>query len=272
MKLSISSWSFPFLTLEEAVSVANALGFHAIDLGYFFKTSLDKEKLLFEPENYGRQIIESLPLPIANLFHLFGNDLDDRNLSAAPDPRNLADLKSALTFSKAAGVSSIFVLPGMINPGQSRKQALTNSAEALRPMVEAGHNIGVDVLVEPHIHGILESPDLVQELIGLVPGLKIVLDPSHFVAMGYRQEEIEPLFSITAHVHIRQARPGIIQTKMDDGIINFPAFFGTLRDVDYDGWLTVEYEHEAGTSSQYDDVLSESVKMRDCFNHWMKGK
>jgi len=269
MHLSVSSWSFPHLTLAEAAAVTQALGFAAIDLSYFFAPSLDKVRLLTDPQRYGAETASTLPLRIANLFHLFGEDEEDRNLARPTDPQNLSELKSALTFAKAASVPSIFVLPGMINPGQGRSDAVAAAAEALKPMVAAGQDAGVDVLIEPHLGGVLNSPSLTQELVHAVPGLKIVLDPSHFVAMGYRQAEIDPLAGIAGHVHLRQARPGLIQVKMEQGIVDFPGFFASLRDSQYDGWLTIEYEHEPGTNSQYDDVLSETVKMRDCFQTWM---
>lgn len=269
MKLSLSSWSFPYLTLAEAGAVTQALGFAAIDLGYFFAPSLDKARLLSDPQRYGAEVASLLPVRVANVFHLFGEDEVDRNLSRPVDPQNLADLKSALTFAKAVSVPSIFVLPGMINAGQSRSDAVSTSVEALKPMVAAGQEVGIDVLIEPHLGSILNSPAITQNLVHAVPGLKIVLDPSHYIAMGYRQEEIEPLVSIAGHVHVRQARPGLIQTKMEQGIIDFHGFFAALRDSGYDGWLAIEYEHELGTHSQYDDVISETVKMRDCFRAWM---
>jgi sugar phosphate isomerase/epimerase len=270
MKLSVASWSFPHLSLFEASAVAKAIGFEAIDLGYFFKASLDKQRLLTDPRGYGDEISDQLPLPIANLFHLFGDDVMERNLSNQAISQNLDDLKSAVSFAKAAGAPSVFILPGMINPGQSRSQAITQSAEALKPMVEAGKNVDVDVLIEPHARSILNSPTTTRALVDAVPGLKIVLDPSHFVAMGYRQEEIDPLADITGHVHLRQAKPGVIQCKMEEGIVDFSGLFGALRDAGYGGWLCSEYEHEAATPSQFDDVLSETVKMRDCFNNWAK--
>ena len=257
--------------MTEAAKVAHALEIDAIDVGYFFSTTLDKQRVLTDPERYGAEIAGGLPLPIANLFHLFGDDLHDRNLAGPINPQNLIDLKSALFFAKSAGAPSVFILPGMINPRQGRSAALAAATEALKPMVDAGQDIGVDVLIEPHLHGILNSPTLTQELIHAVPGLRLVLDPSNFVAMGYRQEEIDPLVDLAGHVHLRQARPGLIQTKMEEGIIDFPGFFGVLQDCGYDSWLSTEFEHEVGTSSQYDDVLSETVKMRDCFRSWING-
>lgn len=269
MRLSVSTWSFPHLTLSEAAAVASAIGFDAIDLGYFFAPALDKTRLLTAPEAYGAELAASLPLPVANLFHLFGEDLSDRNLARPDGAQNLQDLKATLAFAKAVGAPSVFVLPGIINAGQCRSDAIASSAEALKPMVTAGKEAGVDVLIEPHTGSILNSPVRTRELVAQVPGLQIVLDPSHFVAMGYRQEEVDPLVDIAGHVHLRQARPGLIQTKMEEGIVDFPGFFGALRTAGYDGWLSAEYEHEAGTPSQYDDVISETVKMRDCFRTWM---
>jgi len=103
MNLSVSSWSFPHLTLVECDAVASALGFDAIDLGFFFEPALDKTRLLADPETYGAAVARELKLPVANLFHLFGDDLIDRNLAGPANPQNLEDLKSALAFAAVGG-------------------------------------------------------------------------------------------------------------------------------------------------------------------------
>ena len=268
MKLSVASWSFHSLTLDETTHLARVLGIDGIDVGYFGHPALDKGKLLAEPEVYGREVKAASPIPIANLFHLFGDSLHERNLALPPDPQNLQDLKAALTFAKAAGAPSVFILPGMINPGQSRSAALAASAESLKPLVAAGQEADITVLVEPHVQGILESPDITAELLQKVPGLGIVLDPSHFVVFGHAQAEIEALAGYAGHAHLRQAKPGQLQAKMDEGTLNFASFFGALRAVNYDGWCSVEYEHDSFMNSLFDDVLTETVKMRDCFRKW----
>ncbi len=193
MKLSVTSWPFHSLTFDEATGLAKVLGLDGIDVGYFGHPALDKAQLLAEPEAYGREIVAASPIPISNLFHLFGGSLHERNLALPPNPQNLSDLKAALAFAKAAGAPSVFILPGMINPGQSRSEAIATSAEALKPMVAAGKETGISVLVEPHVQGILESPELTEELLIKVPGLGIVLDPSHFAVFGYPQAAIEAL-------------------------------------------------------------------------------
>ncbi|WP_180900390.1 sugar phosphate isomerase/epimerase family protein [Martelella soudanensis] len=270
MKLSVTAWSFPQLTLAEVGGIAATLGLDGVDVGLFYASALDKSRIISDPECYGAEIADTVKLPVANYYHLFGADLAERNLAAGPaDPQNLADLKAVLTFAKAAGAPSIFVLPGLINSGQSRRQALDNSVEALKPLVEAGQREGVAVTVEPHVHGLVESVDMAAEMVSRVPGLKLTLDLAHFVSMGYRQDEIETLAPYAGHVHLRQARQGALQAKLEEGTINFPSLLGALRDAGYDGWLAIEYVHQAYMNTLYDDVLSETVKMRNLVRGWL---
>ncbi|ODT80150.1 MAG: xylose isomerase [Pelagibacterium sp. SCN 64-44] len=270
MKLSVTSWSFPVLTLGEVGGLAKVLGIDAVDVSFFYASGLDRAKVLGSPESYGEEIRQKLPVAIANFYYLFGNGLDERNLALGPDEANLADFQNVLRFTKAAGASSVFILPGLINPGQSRNQAIANSVEALKPLVEAGQKSGVTVTIEPHVHGILESVEAVHDIVSRVPGLRITLDLAHFMALGYRQEEIETLVPHAGHVHLRQARQGALQAKMEQGTINFPSLFGALRDAGYEDWLSIEVVHQAYMDTLYDDVLTEIVKMRDAVRAWSR--
>jgi sugar phosphate isomerase/epimerase len=81
--------------------------------------------------------------------------------------------------------------------------------------------------------------------------------------MGFTQGAIDPLAAHAGHVHLRQARPGALQAKWAEGVLDFPAMIGTLRDAGYDGWLAVEYVHQAYMNTLSDDVLTETVRMRD---------
>ena len=44
--------------------------------------------------------------------------------------------------------------------------------------------------------------------------------------------------------------------------------FGKLQEVGYDKYLSIEYVHQSYLMTVYDDVLSETIKMRDLFNNW----
>lgn len=272
MKLCTTCWSFPALTLQECAGLARVLGLEGLDIGLFYRSALDKARILAAPEAYGAEVRGQLGgLTASNLFYLFGEGLAGRNLATGTgEAENLADFRKVLAFCKAAGVPSVFILPGLVNPGQSRAQAFAASAAALRPLVAAGQEAGVIVTIEPHVHGLLESVAMTLEMVEAVPGLKLTLDFAHFVTLGYRQEDIEPLVPHAAHMHLRQARPGVLQAKMEEGTINFPAVLGALRAAGYSGWLAIEYVHQNYMATLYDDVLTETVKMRDSVRDWLR--
>jgi len=112
-----------------------------------------------------------------------------------------------------------------------------------------------------------ESPDLVRRLIDDT-GIGLVLDYSHFACLGYCQEEIDVLAPHAVHVHLRQARAGVLQAKFAQGTLNFSAIFGTLRAVGYEGYLALEAVHQDYMNTLTEDVLTETVALRDCFRHW----
>lgn len=263
MKLCLTSWSFPACTLPEVAGIAGALGMEAIDLGFFYASALNRERVLEKPKAVAKDIL-SLGVRASNFYYLFGASLEDRNLAHRPSLKaNLEDFKKAVRFCREARIPSVMVLPGVINPGQTRAQALEQSAKSLRALLPIAEDAGVILAIEPHVHSYLESPASTLELLSKVPGLKLVLDYAHFTCLGYRQEEIDALAPHAAHVHLRQARAGALQAKLERGTINFPALLGTLRECAYDGDLAIEYVHQEYMGTVHDDVLTETVKMRD---------
>jgi sugar phosphate isomerase/epimerase len=93
--------------------------------------------------------------------------------------------------------------------------------------------------------------------------LKLTLDYAHFACMGFPQTEIDPLARHAAHVHMRQARPGALQAKLAEGTLDFVAMVETLRSVDFEGFLSIEYVHQNYMNTLFDDVLTETIQMRN---------
>lgn len=270
MKLSLTSWSFPALALDEFASVAKAIGVDAIDVGLFYRSALDKAEILGDPKAAASQVA-ALDIDVANYYHLFGDGLAGRNL-ALPGTidENAKDLKQVLTFADAASIPTVFILPGVVNPGQSRDDAANQSIESLRALLDVAKDHEAKICIEPHVHSFSESPDMVQRLIDET-GIGLALDYSHFACLGYRQEEVDPLARHAVHVHLRQARMGALQAKFDQGTLNFPAMFGTLRDAGYTGALAIENVHQDYMNTLFEDVMTETIAMRDCFKTWSEG-
>lgn len=256
MKLCVTSWSFPACRLFEAWDVARALGFRAMDLGLLHGPALDRARITSDPYGAAASLTGITP---SNLYWLFGRDIIENAVSdpAAAD-RNEMEFASVCAFAKAAGCPTVFVLPGVSGAG-----AFASAAKGLRRLVLVAEAHGVQLTVEPHVGGVLASPGTTLAMLHEVPGLKLALDYAHFVCMGFRQSEIDVLAPHAGHVHMRQARPGALQAKWGEGVLDFTAMVGLLRDVGYEGYLAVEYVHQSYMNTLFDDVLTETIRMRD---------
>ena len=140
----------------------------------------------------------------------------------------------------------------------------------LRAMSVVARSHRAKLCFEPHVHSWTESPHLARRLADET-GVGLALDYAHFLCLGYRQEEIDPLAPLAVHVHLRQTRIGALQSKFAQGAINFPAMFGVLRDAGYQGWMAIEFVHQDYMNTLTEDVLSETIAMRDCFRAWAQG-
>jgi sugar phosphate isomerase/epimerase len=271
MTLSLTAWSLPSCTLQEAADISKALGIGALDVGLFYRSALDKALILTDPKAAAAQL-GGLGVDIPNYYHLFGEGLDGQNLALAGTlDQNLKDLRQVLTFADAAGIKTVFILPGVVNPGQSRAQAFAVSCESLTAMVDLAAGFDATLCIEPHVHSFTENPTIVGDLVAAT-GIKLALDYSHFACLGYRQDEIDPLAPHAAHVHLRQAKMGALQTKFAHGTLNFPAMFATLRDAGYTGALSIEPVHQDYMNTLFEDVLTEIIALRDCYTTWKGGQ
>ncbi len=262
MKLTITSWSFNALTLGEAWGVARAIGIGAMDLGLLHRPALDRAAVLADPAGTASKV-RDLGINASNVYWLFGASPLERAVS---DPAalagNTADFRKVAAFAAAVGAPSIFVLPGVAHAGTPLDEAFAASVRALTALKSVADDAGVLLTVEPHVGGLIASPEMAERLVEAVPGLKLTLDYAHFVAMGYPQAAIDRLAPHAGHVHLRQARPGALQAKLGEGTLDFIAMVETLRAARYGGWLALEYVHQPYMGTLHDDVLTETVELK----------
>ncbi len=263
MKLSITSWSFPACTLTEAWAVARAIGVEHMDLGLLHRPTLDRAAVLADPAAAAAQI-RALGIAVSNVYWLFGDTPHQRAVSdPAARTDNQRDLDAVLRFTQALDCPSVFILPGVQHPGANRAAIMERAAAAIGEMLPLAAQYGVTLSVEPHVGGILDSPEATLRFLEMAPGLKLTLDYAHFACLGFTQAQIDPLAPHAAHIHLRQARPGALQAKWGEGTLDYGALVETLRDVGYQGYLSLEYVHQAYMGTLYDDVLTETIQMRD---------
>jgi sugar phosphate isomerase/epimerase len=273
MQLTITSWSFPRCTLEEAVGLARALGFEAMDAGAYPGGHLNRVAILKGDKTEVKRV-KDLGLTLSNVYYTFGAGFVERALNT-PDAKirrkNREDFKRVVDFCAAVGCPSVMLLPGILHPGQTQAEAIDQCIHACRELLPISLEAGVDIAIEPHVMGILESPADALRVVEALPELGLALDYAHFVALGYTQAAIDPLCAFAEHVHLRQAKPGFLQTRLEHGTLNFAGMLSTLRQASYDGYVAVEYVHQDYMQTDNVDVISETVKMRDLVSSIWRG-
>jgi sugar phosphate isomerase/epimerase len=265
IRLAGAAWSWVGATLDESAAIYRALGVDALDLIAIPGSRLDTHKIAAEPIEQARTISQ-LNVGLSNLLMFFGASFQDRALNTI-DPairsRNLDTFRRMLEFCAAAGFHSLTVLPGVDQPPVSRSEALKYAAAELNRMNDFAREAGILLVYEPHVQSILENPHEVLKFARENNEVKLVIDYSHAVSLGYSSNDLDPLVPFAGHVHLRQAAPDKIQARWDEGSIDFPALVGLLKKTGYQGYLTLEYEHDKFWNMDRCDVMTETIKMRD---------
>jgi sugar phosphate isomerase/epimerase len=265
MKLCVQSLSFRSCGLEEAAGIIRTLGFDAMDVDGALDNTLRREGILSVARTEVDRL-RALEMTYPNIHWTFGEASLTPGIND-PDPavrsKHKDMFKGLVEFCHKAGILSVLLLPGVFYPGQTAFDARALAADVLNEFLPISQEANVVLAIEAHVGSIFESPESVLGLVEQVPGLGIVHDYSHFVCQGYPQSAADPLCAHTVHIHLRQAKSGLMQTPLEDGTINFALVLDQLRQVGYDRYLCIEYVHQDYIGADNVDVVTETVKMRD---------
>jgi sugar phosphate isomerase/epimerase len=137
--------------------------------------------------------------------------------------------------------------------------------DSFQRIIEIIEDTDLRLSFEPHTDSVAPTPEKALELLETVPGLSLTLDWAQFTAQGIVSREIEPLLPHTAHVQVRQAARGRLQTPYHEGIIDLRQVVSLLVQNDYRGAISVEYMNRAGTEHGVVgfDVIREASLTRD---------
>lgn len=265
MKLAGAAWSWVGATFAESAAIYRALGVHVLEFLAVPGGRLDTYAIAADPAGEAEKL-KSLGVELSNLLMFFGKDFRDR---AVNDPdqavrdANLETFRRVLEFCSAAGFHSVTVLPGVEQPGHTRAESLAWTATELNRLNDAAKSAGILLVYEPHLQSILESPHDTLKFVQANPAVKLVIDYSHCVSLGYTAKDLDPLVPFAGHVHLRQAAPEKIQARWEEGTIDFVALIDLLKRSNYQGYVTLEYEHDPFWNMDRCDVMAETIKMRD---------
>jgi hypothetical protein len=76
-------------------------------------------------------------------------------------------------------------------------------------------------------------------------------------------ERIHPLLAHTDHFHIRPARPGKLQSRLDENTIDFVDIVNRLKALNYQRCLSVEFVCMTWYDCNQVDCLTETIFVKD---------
>ena len=269
-ELTCTSFSFPLLSFERALQAIALLDIAKCDVGAHEGAShIQPSEVEADPVGVAdriRRATDAAGLTVSDFFPTFGHGFRDRPVNT-PDPltraANTARFRAIVACARRIGANGITLLPGVVWPELGEERSFELAVSALTELVPIGRDDGLRLSVEPHLESVAEAPVLAEQLCEAVPGLRLTLDYSHFVAGGHSAESVHPLVRQAGHFHARQAGPGRLQAGSKDGSLDFADIVGRLLGAGYAGDFCVEYTWQEWRDCWHQDVISESIVLRD---------
>lgn len=255
MKLAFSTNAYLKFPLERALERIAAIGYKGVEL-MADVPHLWPAGLLDEQKQAARAALDRLGLEISNINAFMMNAIADPRQPYwypswiepyAPYRRiRIEHTKRALTLAKELGAPNITTEPGgPIPQGMTFEVALSTFVEVLRPVVEHAERVGVLLLVEPEPGLLIETSDqylLFAEKIQS-PALGLNLDIGHMFCVGEDPaESVRKLAPHIRHVHLEDIAASREHRHLipGEGVIDFRNTLKSLKEVGYDGWITIE--------------------------------
>jgi sugar phosphate isomerase/epimerase len=211
--------------------------------------------------------LDSHGLALADIYAILAESFEDLAVNN-PDPavreESYRQFEALVDFATRLGSPGLTILPGTVYDGVDEGESLELAAAELQRRAERAGEAGLRLCVEPHFRSVVPTPSRTAALLERTEDVGIALDQSHFAFQGYRLEESYPLLSRTDHVHLRQAGPGLIQTRVGEGTIDYAALRDRLLGDGYAGYFALEYQWEEGwLDFTRVDCIGETAAMRD---------
>jgi sugar phosphate isomerase/epimerase len=212
--------------------------------------------LLPEQRRALRDALDANGLAVSNVNAFMMHAVDDRRQRywhpswIEPDVNyrrvRVDHTRRALTLARELGSPCITTEPGgPVEPGASWQAALGLFVEELKPVAAHAEKEGVLLLVEPEPGLLIETAEQFEEFMRHIdsPAVALNFDIGHSYCVGDDPPTaIRRLAKWLRHVHLEDIAPTRVHQHLipGEGAIDFPAAVAALREVGYDGWVTVE--------------------------------
>jgi hexulose-6-phosphate isomerase len=182
--------------------------------------------------------------------------------------KSLDGMKTSLHNAKLWGADAVLLVPGVVNPETSYKDAWTRSQKEIRTLIPLAEELKVVIGMEEVWNKFLLSPLEMAKYVDEFksPWIKAYFDVGNVVFYGYPQDWIHTLGNRIAKVHLKDFKMGkgwspvtANFVNLGDGDIDWAAVRKALADVGYTGYATTELE--AGDEAYLRDLSKRVDKL-----------
>lgn len=278
MRLTLSNHSFEHLDLEGTLALAQAIGFRGVDIAGFHdrgRCSLEPDEVGVDPQGHAdrlNRLLDKYELKAGDFFPQFGASLDERSLNS-PDPavrlQNMSSFAGIISFCKYVGIPGFTISPGTHHPDRSFEENLDTTVEVMNELTDISGEQDIRVRFEPHVQSVVDTPERTLKLLERAPQTTVTLDYSHFVMQYIPVERIHPLLAHADHFHIRPARPGKLQSRLDENTIDFVDIACRLERLNYRGCLSLEFVYMTWYDCNQVDCLTETIFTKELMQEYV---
>ena len=184
--------------------------------------------------------------------------------SADPEVVNksVAGMETSLRNARLWGADAVLLVPGVVNPETSYKDAWTRSQKVIRERIlplaqELKVVIGMEEVWNKFLLSPLEMARYCDDFAS--PWVKAYFDVGNMLFYGYPQDWIRTLGPRICRVHVKDFKLDRKESKyswtnLGEGDVDWPAVRAALADAKYEGWVTAEIS--GGDAAYLKDVVA----------------
>ena len=128
----------------------------------------------------------------------------------------------------------------LVIPSAELGTPFNEEIERLRKLVEIASLEGAVVGLKTQIGCMTQDPDTAVVLCDNVKGLRLTLDPSHYITGPHQSGNFEKVIRYVQHVHLRDSTKEKLQVRVGQGLVDYGKLIGQLQKVGYDRALSVK--------------------------------
>ncbi|MCC7474736.1 MAG: sugar phosphate isomerase/epimerase [Pirellulales bacterium] len=161
-------------------------------------------------------------------------DIAALNLELAPGPAYYDHFTSCCKLAKTIKVVTLVV------PCSELGTPFNEEIERLRKLVEIASLESAVVAMKTTIGCMSQDPDTAVVLCDNVKGLRLALDPSHYITGPHQGGPIDKVIKYVQHVHLRDSTRQNLHVRVGQGEVDYGKLIQQLEKVGYDRALCVE--------------------------------